>query len=1119
MAKRKLSPEYESDASHFSVSDDDDSYASDQPKPRKKITSHRKTSKKRIKRETNAPNDISSVAAPHPKSTHTIPRADVSTIRAGLLRWYSTVHDSRNMPWRKQYDPTLGPEERAQRAYEVWISEIMLQQTQVATVIPYYNRWMEKHPPTRYQADASIDEVNSLWKGLGYYSRASRLLSGAQKAVKDYGGKLPDNAKDMQANIPGIGRYSAGAICSIAYGESVPVLDGNVNRLLSRFLALHAPPKAKAALDILWSAAEAMVHDLASAEYPGDINQALIELGSTVCKVRDPNCEGCPLQSHCSAYAATSQPTNPVVDMEDLCKLCEPLPDSPVVTAYPMKADKKKAREELDIVNVVEWRSGSDRQFLLVRRPEGGLLAGLDEFPTCPNVAPSMTKARQLKTPHDVLQKLLHANVRLQNEKSSLKIAKVQPVGDVVHVFSHIKKTYRVQWVVLEGTSSPPELAPPAKGKGKKDAEQVLASWWVPLDAVSQRNIGTGVLKPRYLTREMSEHRFRLYTILNLSTSATDAEIHERHRNLALTFHPDRQHTEETKSVANERFLEIQKAYQGTPSRGKFEKQHFLLPALIFQFCLIRFFGRCTIPWVSSCRVDEQAFPVNFALGEPGLAVNWLEEHRTQRSEELQQIFKKVEYEWMQDRVRATISPRGRVVCKADASSLFAPYQGLEGDSWSRRLGNRLEDVRLLSFSLRHEIEVLSTLGPCNPFHFSLTRAQQRINAHTTASLAARLSRRGLTGRGNFVGTLRYQYSPRLAFQATSMLLYPYDISLRSGYQTRRGAVSVQGKFTPGKLADPLLFISVSRKFSRGPDSLEGRLTVDLGRQPEVSLSFASQDLPLHGDIFASPLPLAHMACSWSRGLVLNPFDPKVFVDWVFMFSELSMQCKLGIEYGLDGFAWLLSGSWFSQDARAGATIRLSINGVVLTVDAEYLQQQLCVPILLLEQHSTPIALWASAVPCAFFASVYHIRARNFHRKRLRAIRSALRNLEPDSPLRRDAEAVISLMRDRVRDFLEVEIEKGGLVIVDATYGPIQNSDRDMGLSWNVTLALQALVRGSQLHIPGRHPKPSIQGFLDPAPFAPKSLRIYYLFGARPHYVEVPDYISLVLPLRGHVVE
>ncbi|CAA7268367.1 unnamed protein product [Cyclocybe aegerita] len=493
------------------------------------------------------------------RSTHTI--QDPAAMRTALLRWYKTVHETRGMPWRRPYDPNLGIEERAQRAYEVWISEIMLQQTQVATVIPYYNRWMEKFPTVRDLAAATIDEVNALWKGLGYYSRASRLLAGAQKALEVYGGKLPDNAKDMEANIPGIGRYSAGAICSIAYGEQVPVLDGNVHRLLSRILALHGPPKSKQTLDVLWTGAKTMVEidsqslcrsedpppDSDSPQYPGDINQAMIELGSTVCKVREPECGSCPLRAWCSAYRKTTpedEQATSVVDIEDVCRLCEPLMSSEGVTSYPMKADRKKAREETDVVNVIEWRSRatpSDRRFLLVRRPEGGLLAGLYEFPASVNVSKSMTRASQEKLPASILSKLVHggssltksqqtrkANTQDEKHEQVLTITKITPVGEVLHVFSHIRKTYKVQWVVLEGGAEPPpplegssldEERPKKKpkrenaGKGpvnvKNDKRGPKGAVWTPIDQVLEANMGSGVVKVWNLTKELWEKEAR----------------------------------------------------------------------------------------------------------------------------------------------------------------------------------------------------------------------------------------------------------------------------------------------------------------------------------------------------------------------------------------------------------------------------------------------------------------------------------------------------------------------------------------------------------------------------------------------------------------------------------
>ncbi|KAJ7755355.1 hypothetical protein DFH07DRAFT_822009 [Mycena maculata] len=564
-----------------------------------------------------------------------------------------------------------------------------------------------------------------------------------------------------------------------------------------------------------------------------------------------------------------------------------------------------------------------------------------------------------------------------------------------------------------------------------------------------------------------SEGRFRLYAILNLSTSATDAEIHERHRSLSLIFHPDKHQIETSKSLATEKFLEVQKAYE-----------------------------------VLS---DPFLRAVYDSLGEPGLAVNWAEETRTKYSEELRQVFKQVQHDWVQERVDVTISPRGRVVCKVDASTLFIPYEGLQEDAWPRRLLNRLEDVQLLSFTLRHDM-------------------QKRITERSNASLATRISRRGASGRGNVVGTLRHQYSPRLAFQVTSTLLFPYDMTLRSEFHGAHDALSAQIRFTPGQLACPPTFISVARKLFRRPDSLQGRLKIDLGPHPQVAVSVGSQDPldlllnELHYDSSVPVLPLTRTDLSWSHGCVFNPLDPKLFGDWALTFTELSLQCKLGLECGLDGLAWLFSGAWVSTDARFSATIRLSHAGVVLTIDAEYFQQRLSVPILLSEQHNSSIALWTAAVPSVLCVSVYHFRARSLRHRRLRAIGSALRGLEPNSPSRRDAEAFISLLKDRARDSQKAEIAMDGLVIVKATYGAIETDDRNLGLSWDVTIPVQTLVRGSQIYISGQHPKSSIQGFLDPAPFAVKSLRVRYLFRRRMHYAEVPDYISLVLPLPDHIV-
>ncbi|KAH9983154.1 DNA glycosylase [Russula compacta] len=464
MTKRKKDDDYY-------ASEDSDSASEFEPTSAKRVSRRKRRStaatRKSSTSERAEASALETYSTPHSPSRHLI--SSPGPMRPSLLKWYYGVHEVRGMPWRKPFDPSLDADARAQRAYEVWISEIMLQQTQVATVVRYYNRWMSSFPTIKDLAASDIDTVNGLWKGLGYYSRAARLLAGAKKVVEELGGRLPDNARDMEDLIPGVGRYTAGAVCSIAFNEQVPVLDGNVSRLISRLLAIHATPKSKASLDLLWQGAQTMVKEATCA---GDINQALIELGSTVCKPRDPDCNGCPLQRWCCAYQVSEKVTGEIGDIEDLCTICDPIPvsegfDTPPVTSYPMKMGRKKQREELNVMNVVEWRSGSDRRFLLTRRPEGGLLAGLHEFPTSPEVPASISALEERETAMTLLSCLIKpplvdaCSEAVDTVQSDvLRLVKIERAGDVLHVFSHIRKTYRVQWVVLEGGgASPPELA------------------------------------------------------------------------------------------------------------------------------------------------------------------------------------------------------------------------------------------------------------------------------------------------------------------------------------------------------------------------------------------------------------------------------------------------------------------------------------------------------------------------------------------------------------------------------------------------------------------------------------------------------------------------------------
>ena len=209
----------------------------------------------------------------------------MAAIQQKLLRWYDQA--ARDLPWRGERDP-----------YAVWVSEIMLQQTRVDTVIPYYERFLERFPNAEALAGAAEDAVLSLWSGLGYYRRARMLHAGVREVVAHYGGKIPEDAAARRA-LPGVGRYTAGAIGSIAFDKREAVVDGNVTRVLARLLRVQTPVGATATTKRMWEEAERLVPK----KRPGDFNQALMELGATVCTPRQPSCERCPLSAECEAYA------------------------------------------------------------------------------------------------------------------------------------------------------------------------------------------------------------------------------------------------------------------------------------------------------------------------------------------------------------------------------------------------------------------------------------------------------------------------------------------------------------------------------------------------------------------------------------------------------------------------------------------------------------------------------------------------------------------------------------------------------------------------------------------------------------------------------------------------
>jgi A/G-specific adenine glycosylase len=221
----------------------------------------------------------------------------IRQFRRKLLVWYQ--EHRRPLPWRATDDP-----------YAIWVSEIMLQQTQVATVIDYYYRFLERFPDVESLATADEQEVLRYWAGLGYYRRARQMQAAAQQIVDLHSGKFPTSVEQLRA-LPGIGRYTAGAIASFAYGTSAPILEANTQRLFSRLLGLRDDPKLSSSQSILWSFAESIVPS--SGPNIGSINQAAMELGSLICFPRQPSCDSCPVASLCAAYEAGAQAEIPTL--------------------------------------------------------------------------------------------------------------------------------------------------------------------------------------------------------------------------------------------------------------------------------------------------------------------------------------------------------------------------------------------------------------------------------------------------------------------------------------------------------------------------------------------------------------------------------------------------------------------------------------------------------------------------------------------------------------------------------------------------------------------------------------------------------------------------------------
>ena len=318
----------------------------------------------------------------------------IKTFQETFLTWYHK--EKRNLPWRATNDP-----------YAIWISEIMLQQTRVETVIGYFYRFMEQFPTIQDLAAAEEQKLLKVWEGLGYYSRARNLKAAAQQIVAEFDGEMPQSIEEIRS-LKGIGPYTAGAIGSIAFGLPEPAIDGNVMRVVSRLFCIEADI-AKASSRRPFD--EAM-RTIISPDEPGEFNQALMDLGSRICTPTTPKCEECPISQYCLAYAENRQ------------------------TDFPVKSKKAKPKDVYYIAGAIEDQGS----FLLVQRPETGLLASMWHFPLV-----EVTKEQ-----YEALQRTWAKEEQLQldliAEDDALEIFSDLPVvwqkrhfGEITHIFSHLK--------------------------------------------------------------------------------------------------------------------------------------------------------------------------------------------------------------------------------------------------------------------------------------------------------------------------------------------------------------------------------------------------------------------------------------------------------------------------------------------------------------------------------------------------------------------------------------------------------------------------------------------------------------------------------------------------------
>lgn len=396
---------------------------------------------------------------PHCLEYHFFSPKEREFLQKELVQWYRNAR--RRLPWRGDNAPFCDAVEFPTdptkewsalpleiRAYRIWISEIMLQQTRVDTVVDYYLKWIEKFPDLDALASADLEQVMKCWAGLGYYNRVKLLHKGA-KLIHQGQAKLSGDTENLKT-IPGIGPYTAGAIASIAFGSAAPLVDGNVIRVFCRIRGIAIAPNDVQGTKIIWKLAA----DTISEEHPGDFNQGLMELGATICTPKNPKCEACPLSSICLSRMESKSSKRPIPRenqiLESQCTICKEdcIEDLVSMERYPLKKVKKAPRSQMALTIVVKRAGidGKESEYLLIKRPKdklkGSLLADQWEFPSLEMDGEDENRELILKSLRKEMSEYLS---RLQISTDNDSKQKFVSLGSFVHIFSHIQRKVTVE--------------------------------------------------------------------------------------------------------------------------------------------------------------------------------------------------------------------------------------------------------------------------------------------------------------------------------------------------------------------------------------------------------------------------------------------------------------------------------------------------------------------------------------------------------------------------------------------------------------------------------------------------------------------------------------------------